>query len=85
MHRQMGVQLTDLNPGTERDRLQMIQRKHCNGPKITSKYCLERIQVPREEPCIVLRRRELEKDGKKVAGWIVVSREQVFDVIDEWH
>ncbi len=41
--------------------------------------------MPLEEPCIVLRRRELDKDGKKVAGWIVVSREQVFDAIDEWH
>jgi hypothetical protein len=41
--------------------------------------------VPREEPRIILRRRELDKDGKKNAGWIVVSREQVFDAIDEWH
>ncbi len=71
MHWQVGVRLTDLN--------------HCNGPKITGKYCLEQIQVPCEEPHIVLRRRELDKDGKKVAGWIVVSREQVFDAIDEWH
>jgi hypothetical protein len=41
--------------------------------------------VPHEEPHIVLRRRELNKDGKKDAGLIVVSREQVFDAIDEWH
>jgi hypothetical protein len=41
--------------------------------------------VPREESRFVLRRRELDKDGKMVAGWIVVSREQVFDTIDEWH
>jgi hypothetical protein len=41
--------------------------------------------VPREEPHVVLRRLELDKDGKKVAGWIVVSREQAFDDIDEWH
>ncbi len=27
----------------------------------------------------------MDKDGKKVAGQIVVSREQVFDAIDEWH
>jgi hypothetical protein len=27
----------------------------------------------------------LNKDGKKDAGQIVVSREQVFDAIDEWH
>ncbi len=41
--------------------------------------------MPREEPRYVLRRRELGKDGKHFAGRIVVSREQVFDAIDEWH
>ncbi len=41
--------------------------------------------MPSEESCIVLRRRKLDKDGKKVPGWIDVSREQVFDAIDEWH
>ncbi len=81
----MGIWLTDLNPSTERDRLQKFCRQHRNGLKITGEYCLERIQVPREQPCVILRRRELGKDGKKVAGRIVVSREQVFDAIDEWH
>ncbi len=85
MHWQVGIRLTELNPGTERDRLQLFRRKHRNGPKITAKYCLAQIQVPHEEPYIVLRRRELDKDGKKDAGRIVVSREQVFDAIDEWH
>jgi hypothetical protein len=87
MNWHVGVWLTELNPGTERDRLQTFQRKHCNGPKITAKYCLEQIKMlhEHEEPCIVLRRRELSKDGKKDAGRIVVSREQVFDAIDEWH
>jgi hypothetical protein len=85
MHWQVGIWLTDLNPDTERDRLQKFQRQHCNGPKITGKYCLEPIQVPREEPHVVLRRRELDKDKKMVAGKIVVPREQVFDAIDEWH
>ncbi len=83
MHWQVGVRLTEVNPGTERDRLQSFRRKHCKGPKITAKYCLEQIQVPHEEPRIVLRRRELDEDGKKDARWIVVSREQVFDAIDE--
>ncbi len=41
--------------------------------------------MPHEEPRIVLRRRELNRDSKKDAGRIVVSREQVFDAIDEWH
>ncbi len=85
IHWQMGIQLTDMNPGTERDRLQKFCKKHRNLPKITGKYCFEQIQVPREEPRVVLRRCELGKYGKKVAGQIVVSREQVFDAIDEWH
>jgi hypothetical protein len=41
MHWQVGVRLTELNLGTERDRLQLFRKKHCNGPKITAKYCLE--------------------------------------------
>ncbi len=82
---QVGVRLTELNPGTERDRLQGFRRKHRYGPKITAKYCLEQIQVPNEAPRVVLRRRELGKDGNKDAGWIVVLREQVFDAIAEWH
>ncbi len=83
MHWQVGVQLTELNPGNERDRLQLFRKKHRNGPKITAKYCLGQIQVPHEEPCIVLRRRELDENSKKDAGRIVVLREQVFDAIDE--
>jgi hypothetical protein len=75
IHWQVGVRLTELNPGTKRDRLQLYRRKHRNGPKITAKYCLEQIQVPHEEPLIVLRKCELDEDGKKDAGWIVVSRE----------
>jgi hypothetical protein len=35
MHWQVGIRLTDLNPGTERDRLKTFQRKHRNGPKIS--------------------------------------------------
>ncbi len=85
MNWQVGIQLTELNPGTERDRLGRFRRKHRNGPKITAKYCLEQIQVPNDAPCVVLRRRELDEDGKKDAGRIVVSREKVFDAIDEWH
>ncbi len=85
MNWQVSIRLTELNPGTERDRLGRFRRKHCIGPKITPKYCLEQIQVPNEAPRVVLRRGELDEDGKKDAGRIVVLREQVFDAIDEWH
>jgi hypothetical protein len=30
MHWQVGVKLSDMNPGTERDRLTKICRQHCN-------------------------------------------------------
>jgi hypothetical protein len=77
MHWQVGIKLTDMNPGTEMDRLKRFCRQHCNRAKITVKYCLEQIQVPGEDPCVVLRRRELGKDGKYFTGRIVVSREQM--------
>jgi hypothetical protein len=41
--------------------------------------------MPGEEPHVVLRRCDLGKDVKHFSGRIVVSREQVFDAIDEWH
>ncbi len=60
----MGIKLTDMNLGTERDRLTKFSRQNCNETKITAKYCLEQIQVPSEEPHVVLRRCELGKNGK---------------------
>jgi hypothetical protein len=74
-----------MNPGAERDRLKEFCRRHCNRTKITVKYCLEQIQVPSEEPHVVLRRCELSKDGKYFTGRIAVLRKQVFDAINEWH
>ncbi len=66
MHWQVGIKLsTVMNPGIERDRLTRFCRQHHNGTKITAKYCLERIQVPGEVPCMVLRRCELGKRGSK--------------------
>jgi hypothetical protein len=85
MHWQVSVKLHELDPGTERDRLMRFCRQHHNGTKITGKYCLERIQVPGENPYFVLRRQEKDKNSKLFVGWIVVSREQVFDAINEWH
>ena len=41
--------------------------------------------MPGENPCLVLRRQEKGADGKLFPGQIVVSREQGFNAIDEWH
>ncbi len=59
----MGIKINELDPGHERDRLVKFCRKHCNENKLAEKFCLERIQVPGENPCIVLRRQE--KDTSK--------------------
>jgi hypothetical protein len=47
----------------------------------------EEIQVPGSYPRIIVRRLESKGKGKKakVAGRLVVSREKVFNAIDEWH
>ncbi len=45
----------------------------------------EEIQVPGSTPCTIVKRVDSKGKGKKKKpGRIVVSREQVFDAIDEW-
>jgi hypothetical protein len=59
--------------------------QHCNENKLAEKFSLNWIQVPGENPHVVLRRQEKDAVGKVFVGWIVVLREQVFNAIDEWH
>jgi hypothetical protein len=68
MHWQVGIKLHETNPGTERDRLRRFCRQHLNGTRITCNYCLKEIQVPGEDPPVVLRRQELGKNGKLFVG-----------------
>jgi hypothetical protein len=87
MNWQTGVNLKEMEPGSERDRLTRFWRKYNLGDKWVTLFHAEEIQVPGLPPCVIVRRLEGKgKDKKKkVAGRIVVSREQVFNVINEWH
>jgi hypothetical protein len=77
-----------MEPGPEKDWLTKFWLKYELGSKwVTLLHAVE-IQGPGAPPCIVVRRIESKGKGKKtkkVPGWIVVSREQVFSAIDEWH
>jgi hypothetical protein len=68
-------------PGPERNQLLAFRQQHRKGNKYIKQYYLEDIVVPGEvQPKTIMRR--YEDDGK---NRIVVSREKVFDAIDEWH
>lgn len=83
---QTGVNLKFMPAGPEKDKLTKFRRAHKGGNKFKKKYHLETIQVPGDEPRTVLRRLEKnERTGRFEIGRIVLSRESVFQAIDEWH
>ncbi len=60
-----------------------FRREHRAGHKYIHQYFTEEICVPGEfEPRNILRKYD-KKDG--TSGRIVVSREELFDSIDDWH
>ncbi len=64
-----------------RDRIAKFQRQNNLGNKYVKQHVLEEIQVLGSDmPRTILRWRE-----KAFIGQIVVSRQEVFDWIDEWH
>ena len=65
----------------ERARVSKFRNENKIGHKHRKKYHLEDVSLPNGVSRTVLRR--IEKEGK--VGRIVVSRESVFDAIDEWH
>ena len=76
--------------GEDKKRLLNFHRKNKKGHKYIQHYYLEELLAPGDlEPRQVLRRRELKKeDGRmieKEEGRIVISREELFDAINEWH
>jgi hypothetical protein len=77
-----------MEPGPERDWLRKFWCKYKLGSKWVTLFHAEEIQAPGAPTHIVGRRIESkgeDKKTKKVHGRIVVSREQVFSAIDEWH
>ena len=79
-HWQAGVNLKQMEPGSEKDKLIKFCCEHKGGNKYKNKYHLEVINVPGNGPRTVLCRLEKGKIGR-----IVVLRESVFNAIDEWH
>jgi len=77
----VGVNIKNMNPCPERDSISKFRRANHNGAKYTKQYVLENIVVPGSNtPPTELRRLE-----SSAISRIVVSREEVFHCIDEWH
>ena len=77
----VGVNIKLMDPCPERDSISKFRKANNNGAKYVKQYVLEEISVPGSDtPRTVLRRYE-----NGAVGRIVVSREQVFHCIDEWH
>jgi len=81
-HWQKGTEAKSLPPGPERDRLISFRSNNRCGNKYIHQYFTDEVFAPGDTaPRTVLRK--YNKDGSE--GRIVVSREQLFDAIDEWH
>ena len=77
-----GIEVNRMAPGPDRDNLIHFRRQHRAGNKYIHQYVTEDIWAPGDEyPRTILRKNN--KDG--TPGRIVVSREHLFDAIDEWH
>ncbi len=83
---QPGFILKEMEHGPERDMLTKIWCKCKLGNKWMTLFHDEEIKVLGSSPHTIVRRLEGKGKGKKKKpGRIVVSREQLFDAIDEWH
>ena len=84
-----GIEIRNMDDGEEKDRLLSFRRRNKLGNKYIHQYCLEEVWAPGDhEPRQILRRLEAKKgslDKTLQEGRIVVSREELFDAINEWH
>lgn len=81
---QFGKEVKKMCPGPEKEQLIEFRRTHKKGNKYVHQYFLEEIAVScDEEPQYVVRRKEKGKNVGK--DRIVISRENLFQVIDECH
>jgi IS30 family transposase len=84
-----GIEIRSMEDGEEKNRLLSFCRRNKVGNKYIHQYCLEEVWAPGDdEPRQVLRRLEAKKgslDKTPQEGRIVVSREELFDAINEWH
>ena len=89
-HWDKGTVICDMEDGEEKKRLLNFCQKNKLGQKYVHQYYLHEVLAPGDlEPHQVLRRLELKKEEgrtvKKEEGRIVISREELFDAINEWH
>jgi hypothetical protein len=84
---QVGTEIRTMQEGPEKNALLHFRRNHKGGNKYVHQYTVDEIWAPGDlEPRTVLRRLEKNKDTQLVeAGRIILSREEVFDGINEWH
>jgi hypothetical protein len=81
-HWEIGTEAKKLPPGPARDKLILFRRQHRAGNKYIHQYCTEEVWANGDPaPRTILRK--YNKDG--TPGCIVVSREQLFEAIDDWH
>lgn len=82
-HWEVGKKISSLIQDIEKYRVvKAFRESHKVGYKHEEKYFVEYITLPDGFERAVLRRKE---PSRPHGGRIVVSREQVFDAIDEWH
>jgi hypothetical protein len=84
-----GIKIRDMEDGEEKNRLLSFRKRNKVGNKYIHQYCLEEVWAPGDvEPRQVLRRLEAKKGALNKTlqkGRIVISKEEVFDAINEWH
>ena len=84
---QVGTEIRTMQDGPGKSALLHFRRTHPTGNKYIHQYTVEEIWAPGDpKPRTVLRRLEKNKDTQLLEpGRIVLSREEVFDGINEWH
>ena len=84
---QVGTEIRTMQEGPDKSALLDFRRTHKTGNKYIHQYHVDEIWAPGDPaPRTVLRRLERNKDTQLVEpGRIILSREEVFDGINEWH
>jgi hypothetical protein len=83
-----GKEICTMEDGEEKDDLLRFCQQHKVGNKYIHQYCVDEIFPPGAyQPRYVLKHLEKSKDKphEMVPGRIVLSRDELFDAIDEWH
>ena len=82
---QVGVEIRNMVSGQDRDDLLVFRHEHSCSIKYVKQYYLEEGYVPEDANLYNIVRRRETKGKHKGKDQIVLSCEQLFDRIDEWH